>query len=468
MELLIENLIKMNRWWKDKSVEKAFLFNTKRDIFYQLKDCLNEKRITSIIGPRRVGKTTLMYQLINHLMESGIKEKNILFMSGDEPLIVTSKINIEEIIELYFSNILHENLSSIKTKVYILIDEIHFFSNWELYLKSYFDKKYNIKFVISGSSSIHLLKDSKDSLLGRISDQYIYPLSYKEFIGFSNEYLISNQVKNAFSSIDFQLDNIKALYNDIYKNVIDKSKYEIKATKLLENYLLVGGYPEYFEVKNLSRWQRYLVDDAINKGLYRDIVKTYNIANPSALEKLFYYISYHSGQTFSYTSIAKDLAIDTQTVIKYTKYLKDAFLLSINDNYSPNLGKVIRKNKKLSIIDSGVINALQRNREIINSDIGLLVETAISKKISQYAIENNYKSYYWKKDKKEVDVIVDNKKSIIPVEVKYRENIKKTDLNSVKYFMETYKCSNGVIITKNLFKFEENIYFIPAWIFLLI
>jgi len=127
MELLIENLIKTNRWWKDKSVEKAFLFNTKRDIFYRLKNCLNEKRITSIIGPRRVGKTTVMYQLINHLIELGIKEKNILFMSGDEPLIVTNKINIEKIIEVYFSNILHENLSDIKTRIYIFIDEIHFF-----------------------------------------------------------------------------------------------------------------------------------------------------------------------------------------------------------------------------------------------------------------------------------------------------------------------------------------------------
>ena len=159
-----QSLLMTNPWWKKEKINPQFLLGRKRYEFKDILSKIEDKRILSIIGPRRVGKSTLIYQTINYLLEEKkVNEKRILLFSGDDPsLFFNENDKLSNVLEVYFNEILEENISNLSEKVYIFIDEIHFIKNWQNYLKICYDRKYNIKFIVTGSSSLHLFKDANE------------------------------------------------------------------------------------------------------------------------------------------------------------------------------------------------------------------------------------------------------------------------------------------------------------------
>ena len=126
-----------------------------------------------------------------------------------------------------------ENMSKLKDKVYVFIDEIHFIKNWQNYLKTYFDRKYNIKFIITGSSSMHLFKDANESLLGRIENIYVLPLTFNQFMNFYMTY-ISKDEDIEIPKIDLNnMDKSIKKLEEIYYNQDLKLKIQIEKLKLL-------------------------------------------------------------------------------------------------------------------------------------------------------------------------------------------------------------------------------------------
>lgn len=462
---IIELLYKINRWWLTGKVEEAFLFRKTRREYNAIRSQLENRRILSLIGPRRVGKSTLLFQTIDGLLKSNVQPKRILFFSGDEPGLFTEKNSIHDIIEPYIKNVLSEKLEDISSKVYIFIDEIHFLKGWQLYLKSYYDKRYNIKFIISGSSSTHLSHQSRESLLGRIEEVFILPLDFKQFYEFYSVY------KDNSNLVDFGKYGVKAsLYENVdeYYNVLKSDyyqlkEYEIPINRILKEYLLVGGYPEYFENDNILLWQKRLVEDIITRGLYRDIVNIYSIKNPEILEKLLYFIAANQGQAFAYSSLAQTMGVDAVTISSYLNYLSQAFLIGIQDNYSTNVGKVIRKNKKLFVIDNGIRNAMLKVDQLTPSVEGQLVENCAVHNVKLFAESNRYNVFYWRDEQKEVDIVLDMKTGILPLEVKYRNNIEESDMKGLQTFIIKYNSSSGIVITKDLLDLKNNIYYIPFW-----
>ena len=143
-----ELLSRLNRWWQNGQVKKAFLYKSVRSEFHKIDSLLSYERILAITGPRRVGKSTLIYQTIDNLIKKGTNPKRILFLTGDEPALFNKKSTIGDVLEGYFNEILHESVDELLDKVYVFIDEIHAINDWQLWLKSYYDKKYKIKFVL--------------------------------------------------------------------------------------------------------------------------------------------------------------------------------------------------------------------------------------------------------------------------------------------------------------------------------
>lgn len=161
------------------------LKDIKRIEFEKAIDQIDDERILGMIGPRRTGKTTILYQLINKILED-VKPERILFFTADDPALLPYKENLfENIIKTYYEDVLLESKRG--EKVYIFIDEIHFLASWELWLKKYYDLKYNIKFIISSSSAIHLQRRSKESLVGRIFEILVLPLSFRDYIALSGK-----------------------------------------------------------------------------------------------------------------------------------------------------------------------------------------------------------------------------------------------------------------------------------------
>ncbi len=463
------SLITNNIWWKGEKINPQFLLGRKRKEFNEIIINLESKRILSIIGPRRVGKSTLIYQTINYLInEKKIDSKRILFFSGDDPsLFFNDNDKLSDVLEVYFNEILQESITKISSKVYIFIDEIHFIKNWQNYLKTYFDRKYNIKFIVTGSSSLHLFKDANESLLGRIENLYVLPLTFNQFLNFHRTYVSKEKdIDIPKFDLDKPEESLKKLQN-IYYN----EELKITIQKVLNEYILVGGYPEYFEERNIDIWQKRLADDIITRGIYKDILTIYSIKSPKILEKLMYYIADNNSQTFSYSGMTKNFSIDTVTLISYVGYLKQAFLINVLENYSTNIGKVIRSNKKLSILDNGIQNSLLKKKEISNNDAGHIVEAMADFDIRLLCEKENYNQYYYRNaNKEEIDIILDRKIDIIPIEVKYTNQIENSDTTTIKNFIDKNnqnklgRTKYGVVITKDILKTENNLYFIPYWL----
>jgi len=459
-------LYKINRWWSTGKVDEPFLYKVIRDEFKEIKARLLDRRILSLIGPRRVGKSTLIYQTIAYLLENNINPKRILLFSGDEPALFSQNETIDDIFEDYTKEILNQNLEDMTEKIYVFIDEIHVINNWQLYLKSFYDKRYNIKFIISGSSSTHLFRDTRESLLGRIEDIYILPLRIKQFTKFYCAYKENMNIEElALLTPDFALyDDVDGYYNILNKNKYKLERFESAMNKVIKNYLLVGGYPEYFDTENILLWQRRLADDIISRGLYRDIVSIYNIKNPEILEKLMYYIAANNGGEYAYSSIAQTLGVDTSTISSYINYLSQAFFIGICDNYSPNIGKIIRKNKKIYIADSGIRNAMLKNNELSPGDEGFEVENSCVQSAGKYSEPGKYTVYFWRDNQNETDIVIDKKLEVLPIEVKYRNTILEKDLKGLFAFMEKYKSKKGIVVTKSYLEHKDNVYYIPFWL----
>ncbi len=258
--------------------------------------------------------------------------------------------------------------------------------------------------------------------------------------------------------------NLQEIYNNKELKTIIQN--------VLKEYILVGGYPEYFEEMDIDIWQRRLADDIIMRGIYKDILTMYNIKSPEILEKLMYYIASNNTQTFSYSGMTGNFSIDTVTLISYIGYLKQAFLINVLENYSTNIGKVIRSNKKLSILDNGIQNSLLKKKEIDSNDAGNIIESMVDFDIRLLCEKENYNEYYYRNSNKdEIDIILDRKIDIIPIEVKYTNQIEKSDINFIQNFIEKNKNNQigkteyGLVITKDIYQKQGDIYFIPYWLF---
>lgn len=464
-----QSLMMTNPWWKKEKINSQFLLSRKRYEFEDILAKIEDKRILSIIGPRRVGKSTLIYQTINYLLEEKkVDEKRILLFSGDDPSLFFNKDDkLSDVLEVYFNDILEENITKLSSKVYIFIDEIHFIKNWQNYLKICYDRKYNIKFIVTGSSSLHLFKDANESLLGRIENIYVLPLTFNQFMNFYMTY-ISKSEDIIIPKLD--LNNIEKSFKEFEKYYYDQ-ELKMKIQKILKKYILVGGYPEYFEIKDIDVWQKQLSEDIITRGIYKDILTIYNIKTPEILEKLMYFIAANNSQTFAYSNIATNFGIDTVTIMTYLGYLKQAFLINILENYSSNIAKVIRTNKKISILDNGIQNSLLKQKEIDDNLAGHIVEAMVDFDCRLLCEKENYKQYYYRNtDKEEIDIVLDKNVSIVPIEVKYTNQIEARDLKTINNFIETHKGNSinkveyGIIITKDIYKREGNLYFIPYWL----
>ena len=450
---MLEEIIMQNPWWKTKTVDSIKLGKIRRDDLKIIKEQLHEKHITCIIGPRRVGKTTLMYNTIDYLLEKKVKPEEIIYISLDSPKIrleLQDKFN--DVLQQYSETILKVPLDALQNTVYVFLDEVHKLDEWGNILKYWQDLNLKIKFIVSGSSAIRILKGSGESLLGRIHCIITYPLTFSEF----------TEKSVTFDPLNF--DEIKNAYQTF---LLEKQKILIK----LDDYILKGGYPEiYFEKNNEKAYETLRQYKTLT--LVRDILDLKDIKEPRILNDLADLLSDHMSERINYSSFASILKIKVDTVKKYLSYLEECFLIYTTYVYSKKHIISTRKEKKLFFIDNGLRNALLL-REINDNEKTKIIENMVFLHILHLKKKEIFhKIFYWLDEKKnEVDIVVDINKKTIPIEVKYSNQISNKEIKGLVRFMETFGLNKGVVVTKDLLE-ERNIDgkivdFIPVWLFLL-
>ena len=165
-----------NPWWRDGKVSPEFI-GRKRAIFGEVIKYLDKRQIVLFTGLRRVGKTTLMYQIIDELLRKGVNPYKILYFSFDE-----MKYDLEDIIKRYETDVLHTDIS--KEKVFIFLDEIQKLDGWPSKIKLLYDANPKLKLFLTGSAQITMWRGTRESLAGRFFDFLIKPLNFEEYLDF--------------------------------------------------------------------------------------------------------------------------------------------------------------------------------------------------------------------------------------------------------------------------------------------
>lgn len=475
---ILRILNKYNPWWGNKEIPPSKTSDFKRGDFHVLKNSLDRREIISIIGPRRVGKTIVIHQLIRHLIDSGIESKRIFYLSVDEVELSKGGAELKDIFEIYSKYVIKTPLDELEDIHYFFLDEIQEIPEWEKIMKNWYDFGYKIKFVISGSSSIWISKGTEESLLGRIKSTVMLPLKFSEILRYrkilpEDFYLARKLVRDSLlEAIQKEKLSVFKKGLDEFLSTISQKRESIEIE--LNRYLTVGGYPEFLGEKDYNRIGE-AVRDKIKLIFFKDIVRYFKIRNPGVLEDLFKLLSKNSSCHFNLFQTSALLDIQRPTLKSYLKYLTKAYLIKCSPYYSLNRKARIRKQEKFYVLDAGirngVINFIDDNLIKDDAEVGKVVEGILFDHLIRlkFNLEPGPEPeiFYWK-DKREIDFIIPIKRKPIPVESKFRGKISSEVIQTIDEFIKGNKSPFGIIVTKEDFRIEGNVILIPLWIFLLI
>lgn len=458
-EEIIRELVRTNYWWERRVINEKDVQPYHREIFEELVKELQGNLITGIIGARRTGKTTLMYQLVEHLLAGKVEPRRILMFTFDSPIMVADKEIIPKILDTF------RELNPTEEKLYVFFDEIQYVHEWSRWLKGRYDRKENLKFIISGSSGTLIYKDTSESLAGRISFYRTNPFTFYEFCSYSKKELA--EVFQGLRTKDFEMEPLLNRETQVRLEF-----YRPEFSSLFNRYLLYGGIPEVFNM-DLKAAQKWMKSDYLGLVFYRDLLKSFEVRDVKSLEELFFFVARVHAQRVNYSTIASTLETRIETVKQYLHYLEAVNVLQIINFYSRSIKKQLRAEKKIYIADSGLRNAVLGIREEAlgsEDEVSVMVEGAVAAHlINRFSTEFSKYVYYWR-SVYEVDFVVDFENMILPVEVKYRNKVDARDLKGLLGFMEKFGVKRGIVVSKDMLKREEMggkvIDFIPAWVFL--
>ncbi len=387
-------LEEFNHWWIRGKVDPDLALPFKRDIYAGIKSAMKSRFILSITGLRRIGKSTILYQLISDLIGDGVDATNILFFSFDE-----AQAKIGEVLDSYMGL---QKKDPREERVYVFFDEIQKCTSWENEIKKYYDLYPKMKFVISGSESLFIRRRTKETLAGRIFEFTLGTFAFAEYLRF-----------HKVEEKDF--------------------KYEAKINPLFERFIEYGGFPETFRADGDKEFKEYIQALVVDKIVYRDIPRLFKIDDPEFMRTMLEAIATNPGMYVDYQSLSRQFGKDRRVIKSYISYLKESFLIRMIGNYRKGSIPSLRKQKRAYPADNAITRLYKAG---IDSDFfGRMVETAAINKLRADA--------FWK-DGREVDIVYEGR----PIEVKYKESIKSEDFASLREFMSRFGQTSGVMVTK--------------------
>lgn len=369
----------------------------KRTIFESIKSKLNRGKAIILVGPRQVGKTTLIKEFL--------KDEDYLFFDGDDP-------STRTLLDTPNTNQIKNLLG--KEKV-IFIDEAQRINNIGLTVKIIVDQFKDVQVWISGSSSFYLYDEFNESLTGRKWEYKLYPISWEEF-----------ETKVGYLSADRQL----------------------------EDRLVYGMYPD---VINNPGEEPQILKELVSSYLYKDILAFGGIKKPDILDKLVKALALQIGSEVNSNELSQIVGLDRNTVEKYISILEKAYVIFKLPSFSKNVRNEIKKGKKIYFYDNGIRNAIinSMNKIQLRTDVGALWENFL---VSERIKQNEYKlafanSYFWRTtQQQEIDYIEEKNQNLHAFEFKWNP-LKSGKIS--KTFIKNYKAETSIINRKNFREFVK-------------
>ncbi|MGD9554663.1 MAG: ATP-binding protein [Arcobacteraceae bacterium] len=396
---------------------------------------LESKKIISLIGVRRSGKSSLLFDTINQLRKIQPKENIIYINLEDDRLYPLKLASLDSILQAYYELYPHKK----DEKIYLFLDEVQVVENWELYIRRVYDTE-NIQIYITGSSAKLLSTEIATSLRGRTITYEIFPFSFKEYLEYKNITI------NLYSSKSLSFINNE-----------------------LENYLFDGGFAETIgEDKTISR---KILSDYLELIVYKDIVDRYNISNRSLLKSLNKYCFTNLATLVSFTKLynefkSQGFKIGKDTIFNYLSHLEDAYAIFTLPIYRNSVKEEQRNPKKVYAIDNGF-------KKIYDYAMGE-DKSKLYENIVFLHLRRQTKDLYYFKQNQEVDFYarIESKEYLINVSyIIEDEKTRKRELGGLLEAMAYFKLSEAYLITKDeesVVKIENKTIFIkPLYKYLL-
>ncbi|MFO8110540.1 MAG: ATP-binding protein [Thermoplasmata archaeon] len=412
---LIEELRLQNPWWTggEPPIPEDVV---ERDILHDFLSEIRKKTITGLIGLRRTGKTTLLRMLIKDLLKEN-DGKRICYFSFD----LGQDVDIRTLVKVYSEEIIKEPYGTYHDRIYFFFDEIQKLDRWGDLLKSIQDRDMNIKFFVTGSSSMNITKGAGESLVGRIKIRRLNPFSFREYLRYVGE-----------KTTDVNLLDLH------YPK--DAPTYRIRFNEYMER----GGFPELYD-----SWSKEDLKEILDLIFFRDIVDMFTVKRTDVLKGLFIRIAERSGQRINYANLANDLNTQYRTIKDYLQYLEDSFLVSKSMPVEEDHIKASRKNPKMYASDHSFTC-------LWGTEKGHVAETVAFNHLNTF-------EHPCFNSEPEVDLVLPDRK--IALEIKYRTKVDKKDAVNLLGMPKDYRT---ILVTEETYDRwiidDREIEVIPLWL----
>lgn len=445
IEKIIERLRYENPWWVNKQIPEVYSTMAKRlyfSLFYPFVIEKNVRRALVLMGPRRVGKTVMLFHSIQQLLTENVNPQKIFFVGIDNPIYV--HLSLEDILNLCKQSLNQDNLKG----CYVFFDEIQYLKDWERHLKVLVDSFPETKFIVSGSAAAALKWHSTESGAGRFTDFMLPPLTFQEYIHLKemNHLMYNGKISYGKNQIPY------CLTHDI--KVLNKE---------FVHYLNFGGYPEVvLSEKIQSDMGRYVKNDIVDKVLLRDLPSLYGIKDVQELNRFFTYIAYNTGNEFSYETMSKESGIQKDTLKKYLEYLDAAFLIKVLHKVDVTAKRLKRITSfKVYLTNPSLRTALFSPISETDYEMGNMVETAVlSQWMHREKLDLTYARWKVGRSEGEVDLVLVDDKKYKPqwgVEIKWSNRYfeKPNELKSLIHFCKSNHFQNALVTSIDLLGIKE-------------
>lgn len=400
--MIVNVLEKQNPWW----FGKCFSTGVPRLQYYpRLSVYMRTEEILLILGARRTGKSTLIYQLISSLELPEDESESVLYINLDEP-VFQSQAKSPDLL----SGIIEEHIAATKKeKYYIFLDEIQNFKYWTQTLKTLYDTDKRLKFVLTGSTSSLLRKNTITRLSGRYLALTVFPLTFREYLDFRG----IKKLTSAEKRLEF------------------------------EEYLRHGSFPR------ISLEEDTVIKEELLKNYYetiylKDIIFPHKLRNNRDVINLLYFIISNVGKPFSYKGIASVLEISADTVKEYLGYAEDSYLLYSISKFDYSLRKQLVNPKKLYCLDTGLINAVSFS---FSENYGRLLDNLVLIELIR-----RQSDVYYHKGTYECDFLIkEDNRITCAIQVTKELNLdnRKREIEGLLEAMRTYDLPQGLILNRD-------------------
>ena len=356
-------------------------------------------RFQLVLGPRRVGKTTALYQTVRHLMKAGVAPTRIWWLRLDHPLLLQE--NLGDLVRA----VLATSDASMEAPLYLMLDELVYTDQWDLWLKTFFDDHWPVRIAATSSATAALRERRLESGVGRWSEQHLTPYLFTEFldlVGQPGEVDVGDNLADTIARLPqgLRADPSLAIWRRLF--------------------MLVGGFPELLtlardrpgddESSRLLESQQVLRSDAVERAIYKDIPQSFGVDNPMMLERLLYVLAAQITGVLSPSNVCSDLGLSQPTFDRYLSYLEQAFLVFTLPNFSGREATVQKRGRKVYFVDGAIRNAaLQRGLAPLDNpvELGALMENLVAATLRSLALHAGVRLHHWREGKHEVDLVFD-------------------------------------------------------------